>query len=199
MKKLLFATGNHSKFYRFYKGLLNHDIELISLKNLNIDLEIEENGKDAIENAILKAQAYYEATKMTTMAMDDTLYLDNVPKKFQPGQFVRRVNGKRLTDEEMLDYYINLVKKYGKDGKLKAKWIYGIAIIKDGKVKTYSWSKEDFYLVDKKSDTIHIGYPLDSISISIKLNKYFTEITDEEKENTKDDESHVIEFISNNI
>ena len=198
MKKILFATGNESKSKRFTKGLLEHDIEVISLNDLNLDIDVEENGKDAIENAIIKAKAYYEATNMTTFAMDDSLYLENVPDELQPGLFVRRVNGKRLNDEEMLEHYSNLAKEYGTDGKLTARWVYGLAIIKDGKINTYTWSKEDFYITDKRTEKIHVGYPLDSISINIKLNKYFTEITEEDKKNIKQSEDDVVEFIANN-
>ena len=49
------------------------------------------------------------------------------------------------------------------------------------------------------SDKIHIGYPLDSISINKKLNKYFTDITEEEKELIKEDETDVIKFIVNSM
>lgn len=199
MKKILFATTNPSKATRFSDGLNKHGIEVISLSDLNLDVSVSEDGKDAIENAIIKAKACYEKTNMTTMAMDDNLYLENIPDELQPGMFVRRVNGKRLNDEEMLEHYINLVKKFGKDGRLTARWIYGLAIIKDGEIKTYSWSKEDFYLTDKPSSIINPGYPLNSISINKKLNKYFTDITLEEKEHTKEDESDVVEFIIENI
>ena len=30
----------------------------------------------------------------------------------------------------MIIHYTNLVKKYGKNGKLNCKWIYGLAVIK---------------------------------------------------------------------
>lgn len=199
MKKILFATTNPSKATRFSDGLNKHDIEVISLADLDLDVSVSEDGKNAIENAIIKAKAYYEKANMTTMAMDDNLYIENIPDELQPGMFVRRVNGKRLNDDEMLEHYINLVKKYGTDGKLTARWIYGLAIIKDGEIKTYSWSKEDFYLADKPSSIINPGYPLNSISINKKLNKYFTDITPEEKEHTKEDESDVVEFIIQNI
>ena len=197
--KILFATGNETKSKRFSKGLKKYDIDVISLKDINLELDIDENGKDAIENAIIKAKAYYNATNMITMAMDDSLYLDNVPKKYQPGMYVRRINGKRLNDQEMLDYYTNLVKKYGKDGKITARWIYGLAIIKDDKLNTYTWSKEDFYLTDKISDKIEKDYPLNSISINIKLNKYFTDLTDEDKKEIKQEENDVVEFIKDNV
>ena len=199
MKQILFATGNPTKAKRFLKGLLEKGIEVVTLKDLNIELDIEENGKDAIENALIKARAYYEATGITTMAMDDNLFLENVPKDKQPGMYVRRVNGKSLSDEEMIEYYSKLANAYGEDGKITARWIYGMAVINNAKESTYTWSKEDFYLVDTPSQIIQTGYPLNTISVNKQLNKYFTEITAEEKELLKEDESDVIKFICDNI
>ena len=199
MKKILFATGNMAKVNRFLEGLLAKDIQILTLKDIDINLNIEENGKDAIENALIKARAYYEKTKIPTLAMDDTLYLENVPINKQPGMYVRRVGGKTLTDDEMISYYSSLAKEYGKNGKLTARWIYGMALIKDGKEYTYTWSKNDFYIVSTPSNIINPGYPLNTISINKKLNKYFTDMTAEDKLEVKEDESDVIEFISTNI
>lgn len=199
MKNILFATGNETKAKRFSEGLLKSNIEIITPKDIECNIEVEENGKDAIENALIKARRYYEKTGMITMAMDDNLYIENIPNELQPGMFVRRVNGKRLDDNEMIEYYSNLAKEYGEDGKLTARWVYGLALIVDGKEKTYTWSKEDFYIVSNPSNKINPGYPLNSISVNKKLNKYFTEITDEEKELIKEDEHEVVEFIVKNI
>lgn len=199
MKKILFATGNMAKVNRFLEGLLAKDIQILTLKDIDVNLNIEENGKDAIENALIKARAYYEKTKIPTLAMDDTLYLENVPTNKQPGMYVRRVGGKTLTDDEMISYYSVLAKEYGKNGKLTARWIYGMALIKDGKEYTYTWSKNDFYIVSTPSNIINPGYPLNTISINKKLNKYFTDMTAEDKLEVKEDESDIIEFISTNI
>ena len=54
-------------------------------------------------------------------------------------------------------------------------------------------------MVDTPSDIINPGYPLNSISVNKKLNKYFTDITKEERENLQEDESDVIDFIAKNI
>ena len=200
MKKVLFATGNPSKAKRFSKGLLDKGIEVITLKDIEKDIEINEDGKNAIENAIIKAKAYAEVVDMPVFAMDDNLYLENVPEEKQPGVFVRRVNGKRLTDEEMLQHYTGLVKEYGKEGKLDCKWVYGMAVINEKKeISTYTWEKGGFYFVEKISDKIRAGYPLDSISINKKLNKYFTDITPEDKKMSSEDESDVVEFIANSV
>lgn len=199
MKKILFATENESKAKRFKKGLLENDIEIITINDLDKKAEIEECGKNAIENALLKARAYAEITDLPVFAMDDNLYIDNIPEDKQPGMFVRRVNGKRLNDEEMLEYYSNLAKDYGENGKLTCRWVYGIAVISNNEEKTYTWSKEDFYIVDKPSDKINPGYPLNSISVNKKLNKYFTDITEEDRKTIKEDENDVVEFLINSI
>ena len=99
----------------------------------------------------------------------------------------------------MIEYYSNLAHEYGKDGKLTCRWVYGIAVIKDGKESTYTWSKEDFYIVDKPSNKINLGYPLNTISINKKLNKYFTDMTEEDKEMVKESENDVVKFLCNNL
>ncbi len=199
MKQILFATGNHSKGKRFSKGLAEKGIEVITLNDIDKEVSIDENGKDVIENALIKARAYANVVDMPVMAMDDGLYIDNVPEEKQPGLFVRRVNGKRLSDEEMLEHYINLVKEYGTDGKLTCRWTYGMAVINKGKEYTYTWSKKDFYLVEKPSKIINQDYPLNSISVYKSINKYFTDVSEEEKHLLREDESHVVDFIANSI
>lgn len=195
MKELLFATGNIAKINRFKDKLKENNINLISLKDIDISLDVTEDGKTAIENALIKARAYSNKLDMPVIAMDDTLYFDNVPEDIQPGLYVRRVKDKVLTDDEMIEYYSNLAKKYGVDGKIVARWIYGMALINNGKEYTYTWSKEDFYITSTPSDIINTGYPLNSISINMKLNKYFTDLTTDDKKELYNDESEVIDFI----
>lgn len=199
MKKVLFATENESKCERFKNALLKNNIEIITINDIDKKQDIIENGKDAIENALIKARAYAKVCDIPVFAMDDNLYIDNLPKEKQPGMYVRRVNGKRLTDDEMIEYYSNLAKVYGEKGRLTCRWVYGIAIINNGYEYTYTWSKEDFYIVDKPSNKINLGYPLNTISINKKLNKYFTDITEDDKKKIKEDESNVIEFLCKHL
>lgn len=199
MKKVLFATANESKGKRFKEGLLKNNIEIITLNDIEEKIEVEENGKNAIENALIKARAYANVLNIPVFAMDDNLYIDNIPEEKQPGMFVRRVNGKRLEDNEMIEYYSSLAHTYGENGKLTCRWVYGMAVINNGKESTYTWSKEDFYIVDKPSDKINPGYPLNTISVNKKLGKYFTDITNDDKKETKENENDVIEFLCKNL
>lgn len=197
--KVLFATTNPAKIKKYAKKLQERNIEVLTIKDLGIDLKPEENGKNAIENAYIKAKAYYDETKITTIGMDNNLYIEELPEEKQPGTYVRRINGKELNDEEMIEYYSKLVNEYG--GKLTAKWIYGMVIYNGKEAKEYSWSKGDFYFVEKPSEKRNPGYPLDSISILPECNKYFVDLTEEDKKKNNDnyEENDVIDFIVNNI
>lgn len=199
MKKVLFATENDSKVKRFKNKLLENNIEIITIKDLKSKININENGKNAIENALIKAKSYAEIVDLPIFAMDDNLFIEGIPEDKQPGIYVRRVNGKRLSDSEMIEYYSNLAHEYGANGKLTCRWVYGIAVVNNGVESTYSWSKEDFYIVDKPSNKIDSGYPLNTISINKKLNKYFTDLTEDDKIKIKEDESGVIDFLCKNL
>lgn len=196
--ELLFATTNPAKVKSYAEKLKQYDIKLKSIKDLNFKLDIDENGKNSIENAEIKAKAYYDATKITTLGMDVSLIIEELPEEEQIGTHIRRINGKYLTDEEAITYYTKLAKQYG--GKLSAKWVYGVVIYNGKEVKKYSYSKENFYFIDKASKKRNPGYPLDSISIIPKFNKYLIELTEEEKRlNQKEQNTEVFDFIVNSL
>lgn len=197
--KVLFATNNPAKVRKYKDKLAQRNIELITLNDIDIKLEVEESGKNAIENAYIKAKAYYDATGMITIGMDNNLFIEDIPEDRQPGTHVRRINGKELNDDEMIEHYTKMVKEFG--GKLNVKWVYGMVIYDGTETKEFSWSKGNFYFVEKPCEIRNPGYPLDSISIMPECNKYFVELTPEDRKkdekNYNDDE--VIEFIANNI
>lgn len=95
----------------------------------------------------------------------------------------------------MIEHYTGLAKEH--NGKLNAKWVYGMVIYNGKEKKQYTWSKENFYFVDKACEKRNPGYPLDSITIVPKYNKYLVELNEQEKtENNKtNNENDVIEFI----
>ena len=161
--KVLFATTNLAKVRKYKEKLKENGIELITINDLNFKLDIDENGKNAIENAYIKAKTYYDVVKIPTIGMDNCLFIEELQEEKQPGTHVRRINGKELKDDEMIEYYTNLVKQYG--GKLTAKWVYGMVICNGKETKEYTWSKGDFYLVSKPCKERNPGYPLDSISV----------------------------------
>lgn len=193
--KVLFATGNPAKVKRYKESLEKNGIELITIKDIGINLNIDENGKDAIENAYIKAKAYYDATGIPTIGMDNNLFIDGIEESLQPGTHVRRVGGRQLSDEEMITYYTRLVKEHGE--KLQAKWVYGMVVITDKSCDELTWSKDKFYFVSTPCSKRNPGYPLDSISIIPEFNKYLVELSDEERNlyKSKENIDGVVNFI----
>lgn len=184
--KLLFGTGNQAKLSTMKKRLAKLGIELIGLNDLKSEgiyiPEIAENGSTPLENARLKAIAYYEAFQMPIFSCDSGLYFENVPAEIQPSVHVRNINGKCLSDEEMVTYYTGLAKKYG---NLMAEYRNAICFVVD-KNHIYESFESDLYsekfiITDKPHSAIRKkGFPLDSISIDMKTGKYYYDMTDEE-------------------
>lgn len=180
--KLLYGTGNRAKLSAMRSRLKQLDIELIGLDDLRAEgktiPQVVEDGKAPLENARLKATAYYEAFHIPVFSCDSGLYFDNVSEAIQPGVHVRNVNGKCLTDDEMIDYYSGLVKIYG---NLVARYRNAICFVQDDthiyEAMEPSMESEKFILTDKPHSAIRKkGFPLDSISLDIKTNKYYYDL-----------------------
>ena len=186
--KLLYGTGNLAKLSAMRNRLEQLDIELIGLNDLKVEgknvPEVKEDGNTPLENARLKAMAYYEAFQIPVFSCDSGLYFDNVPDEVQPGVHVRNVNGKCLSDDEMIDYYSGLVKAYG---NLVARYRNAICFVMDNthiyEAMEPSMESEKFILTDKPHSTVRKeGFPLDSISLDIKTNKYYYDLPEDKLE-----------------
>lgn len=197
--KYLLATTNKAKIRYYGTKLREHGIEIVTLEDLNIEYDVNETGKNPIENAIIKASAYHKISGMPTIVLDEGLFLESVPDNIQPGTHVRRVNGKRLNDIEMIKYYIDLVNKYGENGTLKGYFLKGVAIVNQNNTYTFEY-KANRCFTNKQSKIIDEGYPLASIQIISSLNKFKSELTEEEEKSTMDvEQKDIFEFILNTI
>lgn len=186
--KLLFGTGNQAKLSVMRSRLEKIGIELIGLNDLRAEgkniPEVIESGSSPLENARLKAMAYYRAFRMPVFSCDSGLYFDNVTDDIQPGVHVRNVNGRCLSDGEMLEYYAGLARQYG---DLVACYKNAICLVVDEN-RIYesmdeSMASEKFILTDKPHSAIRKkGFPLDSLSIDMKTNKYYYDLADDELE-----------------
>ena len=197
--KVLFATKNEAKLRRYADKLIKKGIEVISIRDLDYEVEVKEDGKTALENAYIKAKAYYDATGIITFGIDDNLYFEDVPEEKQPGTHVRRVNGKTLTDDEMIEHYTGIVKEMGRD--IEAKWVYGLVLYDGKEKKEYTWSKGKMLMVDTACEKRNPGYPLDSITVVPRFNKYTVELTEAEKKERSlyESDDDAIEFIAKNV
>lgn len=181
--KLLYGTGNPAKLDAMKRRLKPLEIELIGLQELDMTIpDVIEDGCTPLENAEKKAKAYFEAFHMPVFSCDSGLYIDGIPDSEQPGVHVRTINGKYLTDDEMIEHYTKMARKYG---NLVARYRNAICLYLDEE-KVYSAMDEDmggktFIITSIPHGTIRKeGFPLDSISLDRKTGKYFYDLTEED-------------------
>ena len=185
MMQVLLGTTNPSKVERFKKLLNGCDVEFLTLRDLNITEEPEEQGSTPEENARIKA-AFYGRYFDAVICNDSGLYFDELPlaDPRQPGLNIRTPQGqKRLDDDEMITYYSQLVHTLG--GKVQAFYLDGMAVYRSGQVFSFmdrqAARASAFRMVDTPSPLRHPGWPLDSLSIRQDSGTYFVEKAPEKK------------------
>lgn len=91
MRKLVFATGNQGKMKEIREILADMDLEILSMKEAGVILDIQEDGTTFEENAVIKAKAVQEATGELTLADDSGLEIDYL--NGEPGVYSARYLG----------------------------------------------------------------------------------------------------------
>jgi len=155
-------------------------IEIVSLDDVNAKkLEIDECGASPLENASIKALAYFRELNAPVFSCDSGLYFENLPEDDprQPKTNIRGNNG-AMTDGEVIEFYSALAKEFG--GRLTAKYRHAICLVLDEKNILGHMGEdiesEKFYIVDRPHAKRSEGFPLDSLSVKIKNGKYYFDI-----------------------
>ena len=131
-KRLVFATGNQGKVNEF-RQMLGDDYEILSMKDIGVDIDIVEDGKTFEENALIKARALYQVIHQPVLSDDSGLEVDALNK--QPGVHSARWMGKDTSYTIKNQAIIDALK--GKKDR-SARFICVIAFIDEqGKEYTY--------------------------------------------------------------
>ena len=171
--EILIATKNEAKIKKYSTILNTLGIKYKTLKDFDINIEVEETGNTPKENSIIKAKAYYKEFNMPVLVDDSGLILEKLPPEKQPGVFVRRHNGKELTDEEIISLYSEEIEAVG--GKTNGSFIIAITIIlENGNVYTDE-TKHDRLFVSKPCEERNPGYPMNSLVFDDETNKYLAQ------------------------
>ncbi|HBA68362.1 MAG TPA: non-canonical purine NTP pyrophosphatase [Lachnospiraceae bacterium] len=90
-RKIVFATGNAGKMREIKEILSDTDWEVVSMKEIGADVEIEEDGTTFEENAAIKARAVAAVCGEIVLADDSGLEVDALNK--EPGIYSARYMG----------------------------------------------------------------------------------------------------------
>lgn len=195
MTIFIYGTKNAGKIQFMREVFEPLDIHLIGIGDISIPLlKVDESGNSPLENARIKALAYYQALREQTefnyplFSCDSGLYIEGLSDEEQPGTHVRRVGGKNLTDEEMIDYYSSVVERLG--GKVKARYRNAICLVMNAN-ETYEYMGDDiasveFMLVSKPHTKRESGFPLNSLSVHIDSGKYYNDLNIKPRNNSQE-------------
>lgn len=98
MRTLLLATTNEHKLNEFRAIFQDLPLTLLSLRDVHLDMDVEETGTTFAENATIKAQAYARAAHMLSLADDSGLEIDALGGA--PGIYSARFAGRETPYEE---------------------------------------------------------------------------------------------------
>ena len=140
MTKIILASNNKGKIKEVKEICKDMQVEIVSMKEAGIDIDIEENGTTFEENALIKAEAVMKLTGELTIADDSGLEVDYLNK--EPGVYSARYMG------ENTDYHIknaNLIQRLDgvPDEQRTARFVCAIAAaFPDGRVETVRGTME---------------------------------------------------------
>jgi len=90
--KILIASNNQHKIIEFQAIFRTFDnIKLLTPKDLNIEIEIEENGNTFEDNSIIKAKKYFDISQIPILADDSGLIVPDMNN--EPGIYSARYAG----------------------------------------------------------------------------------------------------------
>lgn len=175
-KKIVFATGNAGKVKEIRMILADLGMEVLSMKEVGIRLDIEEDGTTYEENALIKARAVAAHTDAIVMADDSGLEVDALNK--EPGVYSARYLGE---DTPYSIKNAEIIKRLeGLEGvQRSARFVCAIAAVFPDKSEVTTRATIEGQIGFEEKGTNGFGY--DPIFYVPEFGKTTAELTEEEK------------------
>lgn len=155
MNKIIFATGNQNKLKEIRQIMQDMDVEIISMKEAGINIEIEETGTTFLENSYLKAKTIWDITGGIVMADDSGLVIDYL--NGEPGLYSARYMGEN-TSYDIKNANILDRMKAAKGNERSARFVASIVcILPNGKELSVVETMEGI-IADKVAGENGFGY-----------------------------------------
>jgi len=176
MNKLLIATNNQGKVLELQELLTGSGIEFVTPAQIDLQLEVEEDGSNYQENAGKKAIAFAQASGMIALADDSGLEVEAL--NGAPGLYSARYSPKPgAKDKDRRDFLLENLKD--KPRPWKAHFHATIAVAKpNGEIE---FAEGNCYgeIIPEERGTGGFGY--DPIFLMPELGKTMAELEMEEK------------------
>ena len=175
-QKIVFATGNKNKMAEIRQILGDLSLEIVSMKEAGISVDIVEDGTTFEENALIKAKAVAACCDDIVLADDSGLEIDYLNK--EPGIYSARYAGEDTSYE--IKNQMLLDRLQGVPRELRtARFVCAIAAVVPGKDPIVVRGTIEGYIGDKPAGENGFGY--DPIFYVPDLNCSTAELSPEEK------------------
>ncbi|MBP3359465.1 MAG: RdgB/HAM1 family non-canonical purine NTP pyrophosphatase [Clostridia bacterium] len=172
--RIILATKNDGKVKEMAEILSEYDIEVISQKDADIDVDVEETGSSFEENAEIKARAVAMLCDEPVLADDSGLCIDALGGK--PGILSARYGGEKLPYSEKIKGILTELE--GVQDRTARFECAMVLVYPNGKKISSAGAVSGKILYEPKGTG---GFGYDSIFYCDELQKSFGEATDEEK------------------
>jgi XTP/dITP diphosphohydrolase len=170
--RLLIATRNQGKVGEFKEFLKKLSLEIVSLADLRITDDIEEDGKTYQENSQKKALFFAKLSNLPTIADDGGIEIDALGG--EPGIKSKRWLGYDASDEEIINHMLKVSRDLPKDNRRA----FFRAIVSFALPNGEVWSAKGEVagiISDKPPLKLMKGYPYRSFFFMPKINKFYHE------------------------
>ncbi|MDD5362566.1 MAG: RdgB/HAM1 family non-canonical purine NTP pyrophosphatase [Ignavibacteria bacterium] len=169
--KLLIATNNKDKVREIRKLFESSNIEILTLKDLNIEIEVEED-KDTLEgNALKKAEEIWKIARIPCSADDTGLFVDAL--NGSPGVYSSRYAGENVTYADNRHKLLHNLKKVA-DGNRKARFKTCVCFYYDeNKYLFFEGVCEGKIIGEERGEK---GFGYDAVFLPDGFNKTFAEL-----------------------
>ena len=173
MKKLIVASNNAHKLKEI-RQILGNRFEILSLKDIGLEIEVEETGTTFEENALIKAKAVYELSGMYALSDDSGLCVDCLGGA--PGVYSARYSGEGANQES--NNNLLLENMCGADER-SAKFVSSVVLYFGD--NNYVCGKGEVFGKILEAPKGNNGFGYDPLFFSDDLKKTVAEASDDEK------------------
>ena len=176
MDKIVFATANEGKVKEIKEILKDFPIEVVSMKEMGITADIEEDGTTFEENSLIKARALSKLTGLPALADDSGLEVDYL--NGEPGIYSARYLGRDTDYDYKNNYIINKLSE-AQDKERSARFVCVISLaLPDGREFVERGVVEGLIGYEQKGEN---GFGYDPIFYLPEYGKTSAELSPEEK------------------
>ena len=173
---LLAATNNAGKLVEIKEILAPYFADVLSAKQANVFIDVDEDADTFLGNAIKKAEEFCKASGMAAVADDSGLCIDAL--NGEPGVYSARYMGEGHTDAERTQFVLDKLADVP-EGKRTARFVSAAVIVMpDGTRYSALGTCEGKIGFEPKGEN---GFGYDPVFIPEGEDRAFSQMTDEEK------------------